>query len=362
MLTVKNMRGLALAALLGTSVSGTATPAAAGNLPSGRAAVIPCGDVAELAERIEQANDLGAGAIVLTPGCTYTLTAPADEPVGPHGANGLPTITGRLAIIGSGATITRDSATPFRIAEVAAQGSLVLAGITLSGGSATKALGTPGGGILTRGSLTVINSRITDNTASGVGGGIAVASGARAQVAGGTVSENTGSDGGGVHVGTSGRLTVSNAFVADNTAAFTGGGLATFGTTVLNTTRVRDNSAAAFEGGGIHTATGTLTINAGRVEDNEAGSYGGGIANWGSTVQLRSTVLDDNTATDDGGGLYNSSGTSRLIGSRVTDNTAVNGEGGGILLVGGSVGLTATRVAGNDPDQCAPAGSVTGCP
>ncbi|CAM5349720.1 right-handed parallel beta-helix repeat-containing protein [Streptomyces aurantiogriseus] len=361
MLTVKYMRGLALAALLGTSVSGTATPAAAGNLPSGGAAVVPCGDVAELTERIDRANALGAGAIVLAPGCTYTLTAPADEPVGLNGANGLPTITGRLVIIGPGATITRGSVTPFRIAEVAAQGSLVLAGVTISGGSATAAAGTPGGGILNQGTLTVVNSRITDNTASGAGGGIAVASGARAQLANSTVSENTGSDGGGLHVGASGRLTVATTSVVDNTAASTGGGLATFGTTVLSSTKVRENTTVGFEGGGIYTATGTLTVNAGRIEDNTAGSYGGGIANWGSTVHLRSTVVDENTATDDGGGLYNNTGTTRLISSRVTDNTAQNGQGGGVYLAGGSVSLTAALVAGNDPDQCAPAGSVSGC-
>ncbi|GKQ36616.1 right-handed parallel beta-helix repeat-containing protein [Streptomyces sp. A012304] len=361
MLTVKNARGLALAALLGTSVSVIATPAAAETLTSGGTAVVPCGDVAKLTERIEQANTLGVGVIVLAPGCTYTLTAPSAELVGVNGANGLPAITSRLSIIGRGATITRSSLTPFRIAEVAAQGSLVLSGVTVSGGSATAAVGTPGGGILNQGTLTVVNSRIIGNAASGAGGGVAVTAGARAQLVNSTVSQNTGSDGGGLHVGDSGRLTVSSASVVDNTATATGGGLATFGTTVINRSRVRDNTAVGFEGGGIYTATGTLTVNAGRIEDNDAGSYGGGIANWGSTVYLRASLLDENTATEDGGGLYNNSGTSRLISSRVTDNTAENGQGGGVFVAGGSVTLTAALVAGNDPDQCAPAGSVLGC-
>ncbi|MEU0071529.1 right-handed parallel beta-helix repeat-containing protein [Streptomyces sp. NPDC006332] len=328
------MRGLALAVLLSTSVPGLAAPAAAESRSAGRAATVPCGDVTELIRQVNQANTVGAGVITLAPGCTYTLTAPA-ETSGPEGANGLPTVTGQLIIYGSAATITRDSATPFRIAEVATQGSLRLQGITVSGGSATADPGTDGGGILARGRLTLVASAVTGNTASHLGGGIAVTSGATAQLTATTVSGNQASDGGGIHVDTTGRLTVTSGSVKYNNATYTGGGLANFGSTVLSGSTIRDNTTEYFEGGGIYTATGPLTVTGGSIAWNTATTYGGGIANYGSTVLLVGTSVRDNTAGESGGGVFQGMGTFRLVGS---------------------------PVIGNTPDQCAPPGTVPGCP
>lgn len=122
MLTVMNVRCLALAALLGTSVAGTVAPATADSLSPRRAAAVPCGDVTALIQEINQANSRGSGVISLTPGCDYPLSGPA-QPSGPNGPNGLPAITGILVISGASASITRATGTPFRIAEVAAGGS-----------------------------------------------------------------------------------------------------------------------------------------------------------------------------------------------------------------------------------------------
>lgn len=146
MLSWKNTRTLAVATLLGAAVSAVAAPATASS-PALRARAVPCGDVAELIEQVNEANARGRGSILLSSGCTYALTAPAL----PDGANGLPTITGNVALTGSRVTITRQSPTPFRIAEVAPQGELTLNGITVSGGSATGNSATVGGGILTEG-------------------------------------------------------------------------------------------------------------------------------------------------------------------------------------------------------------------
>ncbi|CAM5709532.1 hypothetical protein SALBM311S_10023 [Streptomyces alboniger] len=333
MLTVKTMRGLALAVLLSASVPALTAPATAESLPSRRAAVVPCGDVAELNRQISQANTVGAGVIALT-GCTYTLTAPA-ETSGPDGANGLPTVTGKVIIYGSAATITRGSSTPFRIAEVATQGSLTLLGITVSGGSATAGSRHRRRRHPDTRKPRLVASAVTGNTASGIGGGIAVAAGAAAQLTAGTVSGNQASDGGGIHVSASGRLTVTSGSVKNNTATFTGGGLANFGSTVLTSTTIRDNTTDTFEGGGIYTATGPLTVYGGSVAGNTAATYGGGITNSGSTVLLVGTSVRGNTAGEQGGGLYRSGGTFRLIASTVTGNT---------------------------PDQCAPSGAVLGCP
>ncbi|WP_344388705.1 hypothetical protein [Streptomyces vastus] len=150
---------------------------------------MPCEDVTELIKQVNEANTRGRGTVVPSSGCSYELNAPA-VPDGTSGASGLPIITGELTISGNRATITRQSTTPFRIAEVAQQGSLTLNGITVSGGSAAEDSGTAGGGILTEGTLRLVASRITGNTASVLGGGIAVASGATARLAGSIVSDN----------------------------------------------------------------------------------------------------------------------------------------------------------------------------
>ncbi|WP_328768589.1 right-handed parallel beta-helix repeat-containing protein [Streptomyces sp. NBC_00286] len=367
MLTLKKARALAVAVLLSVSVAGIAIPATAKSLPARQRLPVPCEDVAELIKQVNEANTRGRGTIVLSSGCSYELTAPA-VPDGTNGATGLPIITGQITITGSRATITRQSATAFRIAEVAQQGSLTLNGITVSGGSATGGSGTVGGGILTEGTLRLVASRITGNTASVLGGGIAVVSGATARLAGSIVSDNraddgnTAGDGGGIHVGDSARLTVQGGSIQSNTAASTGGGLATFGTTVLGGTTVRGNRTENFEGGGIITAFGPLTLNGGRVTGNEAATYGGGIANLGlgSTLRLRNTTVDYNVSKIDGGGLYHQAGTSVLVGGRVFSNHA-GGQGGGIFRVGGSVVLTGAPVVQNTPDNCAPSGDVPGC-
>ncbi|MGW7255714.1 right-handed parallel beta-helix repeat-containing protein [Streptomyces sp. NPDC054834] len=360
MLTVKKTRALVLAALLSTSVSGIATSAAAAS-PQAPGAVVPCGDVDELIRQINRANARGTGTIALSSRCEYKLTVPA-VPTGPHGADGLPVITGNLTIVADTgtATVTRATATPFRIAEVAPQGSLTLKGITLSNGSATSEPGSVGGGILTRGTLSLAASRITGNTASVTGGGIEVASSGTARLTSSAVTQNTASDGGGIHVDTSGRLTVNSGSIYGNTATFTGGGLATNGTTVLNGTFVRGNTTDTFEGGGIFTAIGPLTVNSGDISGNTAASHGGGIANFGSAVRLLSTSVVGNTAELDGGGLYNQAGTSYFLAGKVTANRAA-GQGGGIFRAGGSVTLVRTPVNGNAPDNCAPTGAVTGC-
>ncbi|UUU24944.1 hypothetical protein [Streptomyces sp. DSM 40750] len=191
----------------------------------------------------------------------------------PGGVNGPPTITGNLTITGDRATITRQSATPFRIAEVAPQGSLTVQGVTVSRGSATDNSATADGGILTEGTLLPVASRITGNTASVLGGGIAVASGATARLTSSTVSDNSAGDGGGIHVGDSARLNVAGGSIQRNEATFLGGGLATFGITALNGAAVRDNSSENFEGGGICTALGPLTVSGGFVTGNEAASF-----------------------------------------------------------------------------------------
>jgi alpha-tubulin suppressor-like RCC1 family protein len=151
---------------------------------------IPNGDVAALTAAILTANSNGqANVINLAPKGSYVLTEVA-EGTDSNLSAGLPVIRSPLTINGNGATIRRSSApaTPdFLIIQVSA-GSLVIDGVTLTGGShgglrhtntpvvirnSTITRNTGDGGVSNScGNLTIVNSTISYNTsATGFGGG-----------------------------------------------------------------------------------------------------------------------------------------------------------------------------------------------
>src|SRR6185369_10191868 len=96
-----------------------------------------------------------------------------------YGATGLPVVTSTITITGngSGSTIERSSADPFRLLAVAASGNLTLQNLTLQGGQAhydgVDFITGGGGAILNNfGTCTVTKSTITGNTADQAGGGV----------------------------------------------------------------------------------------------------------------------------------------------------------------------------------------------
>ena len=111
----------------------------------------------------------GHQIITLTPGCTYTLAA-AD-----NAANGLPVITGDIAVQGRGATIRRaGAAAPFRLIKVADGAKLSLADLSLTGGLAKDDCADDpfgfivacGGAIENLGTLTVERASISNSAAT----------------------------------------------------------------------------------------------------------------------------------------------------------------------------------------------------
>lgn len=198
-----------------------AVPALAGSASAWTSAVnVPCSAGATgLVAAITTANVAG-GTINLAPGCTYSLTSSnngSSGPMGLPGFNGLPVVTNTITINGFGATIAANS-TSFRIFQVNGPGgNLTLQRVTLTGGNASA-----GGAILNaEGAVTLNNSRVTDNTAQGGGGGIAS----------GVVNPND--------LGPIGTLTLNASQVNDNVSVGGGGG------GILKTTRGRPRSTSA---------------------------------------------------------------------------------------------------------------------
>ncbi len=189
--------------------------------------------------------------------------------------------------------------------------------------------------------LSVTRSVFTGNT----GSGISIASDdASVSVTHTDFRCNTGGAGAGIDLGSedSGDLTATEDVFAGNTATGSGGGI-------------------------YDLENGTLTGDT--FTGNSATSGGAVLDEWHMGVS--DTVFRGNKASADGGAIYQENlfgnGTLGISGGRITGNTA-GGDGGGIYNAGpinpagGSADVSpTTTVRNNQPDNCAPAGTVGGC-
>ena len=204
---------------------------------------------------------------------------------------------------------------------------------------------------------------ITDNAATGNGGGIhitAPAGGADFAVSGAGLTGNTAGAGGALYLVTAsgGRAELSQAIVSGNRAAGeiagSGGGLWIQNTSPDNglSVSLRDtilqHNEAAVQGGGLYLlagpAEGSLTVIDSALSGNTAGTNGGGLlmgSGGGAAVTITDSRFEQNIADERGGGLYfaNTGGriSSRLhiSGTMVTGNRA-GSEGGGLRMTSGT--------------------------
>jgi hypothetical protein len=177
-----------------------------------------------------------------------------------------------LSISGAGASSTTVDGTHSGRVFTIIGATVTLHDLTIANGTVE---GSPGGGIINNGTLTVSNSTLTGNAAR-TGGGIFNYS----------------------------TLTVSNSTLADNSASNNGGGIANVGTLTVSNSTLAGNSASGEYGygGGIDNG-GTLTVSNSTLAGNSASGaygYGGGIINSGTLTASNST-LAGNSAYDGGG-------------------------------------------------------------
>jgi WD40 repeat protein len=257
--------------------------------------------VADLRTAISSANsNPAAETICLSTGAIYTFN---DGPYSSDGPNALPTITGELTIYGNNATLTRAAGAPnFRFFRVNGDSSLTLRDMTLSSGNPG---GTNKGGVVRSvGTLHIVNSTLTGNSAPGGGGAVNVVQGI-ATITDSTLSNNTTTNAAG------GALYISG------------------GTTTLTNTTLSGNSVpiGSWSGGGIFLATGTLNINGGTISGN-TGRNGGGVFVSNGTITIDGTLFENNTAGNHGGGFYINAGSVMMSSVRFEGNTATNLGGG----------------------------------
>ncbi|MCA9052306.1 MAG: right-handed parallel beta-helix repeat-containing protein [Planctomycetaceae bacterium] len=152
--------------------------------------------------------------------------------------------------------------------------------------------------------------------------------------------------GGAVHV-ESGSLTITRSSLVDNRVDGNGGAINAYLADVeLNESTVAGNSSTN-EGGGIEFAVGSLTVNNSTISSNSA-AYGGGIFASSGTVQISGSVLNDNESEDSGGAIFSMAADVTLERSTVTGNDS--GESGGGVYSRSNVTVNRSTISDNSAD------------
>jgi hypothetical protein len=199
--------------------------------------------------------------------------------------------------------------------------------------------------------LIVTASRISGNTGTNSGAGIAN-DGGTAVVTGSTLSGNKANHSPGGAVANYGPITLSHDTLSGNLAAY-GGALeaayaGTPGQQVVLESTLAGNKALA--GGAIDDATDTLYVTASTLAGNSA-DLGGGIEVEGASfVYLRNSTLTGNTARSGTGGAIDT----YACGGGLVSYTTIAGNSSGLNLPCSNLEVTGSIIASSPPARTAP--------
>ena len=185
------------------------------------------------------------------------------------------------------------------------------------------------------------------------GGGLMVEAGAAVTLTGSALVNNRANYGGGAYV--YGTLTILTSTVTQNTADLDGAGIYNDGGTLVvrGSTVSENNASAAGSGGGIFNRQGTMAVSHSSLAGNVAAVRGGGIASDQGVVEIESTTLRGNRAADFGGGIASSGmmtvSNSTLSGNEATGSVAHTSGGGAIYQEdgGSEMRLIHATITGN---------------
>ncbi|GBD20929.1 putative outer membrane protein pmp20 [bacterium HR28] len=278
--------------------------------------------------------DVGSGATVVLEGLTLTGGAASHED--PRDFDGGAVWVGGVLQLSDVQFVSNSAQKHGGAVFVAPSGTIVLAPdagtIVFEGNQAGASAEEPGNG----GALAVEGTVILDGTVRLTGN--------QASGVGGAIWVKDG------RLVLGSRVSIGGAGASDpNQAGVDGGGVAVEGGQVeLQGTLVRGNVIEEREGrgGGLWVAKGQVTLRGATVVGNRAG-LGGGIATDEGILTLLDSEVRENQAMQDGGGLaILGRGSGQIIGGTIAGNTAVEGDGGG-LFNAGTLALSRTVIEGN---------------
>ncbi len=214
-----------------------------------------------------------------------------------------------LVIEGYGYAVDGQDTAGVRPFNVAANTTVTMTALTVSGGNLTGA-SDHGGGIHNEGNLTLNQCTVSNNSAY-FGGGVSNKS-SLVVVDSDFYNNQGGGGGGGLENYAGGMTTISGSIFWNNTAGNTGGegtgaGLQnSAGTVTVTNSTFSGNQALGTtdEGGGaIMHYVGALTLQNITVANNSSATKGGGISQTGGTVTLNNAIVANNSATGSGPNL-----------------------------------------------------------
>ncbi len=259
---------------------------------------------------VQEANALpGADVIQLRSG-TYILQ---DDPSSPPRNRGDIDVTEDLTIRPLSGSPIIDGKALSRIFEVTG-GTLVLMNLTLNAGNAT--------------------SEFASDPACGFDGGAVCAIGADVRLEGCTVTGHRGENGGALFVN-GGTLTLLRSNISGNTASSLGGGIAAQGAMLdIEDTTIADNKidiGGSFGGGvAVYDGSSLDVLNSTFSGNTAVGTGGGLVVTHAADVAIRNSTFSGNTSSDGVGGAIDFRGdtTSFLL----ANVTIARNSGGGLML------------------------------
>ncbi len=198
-------------------------------------------------------------------------------------------------------------------------GIITLTNSTVSGNTATTGAG---GGLYNGYMLRLTNSAVSNNSAAISGGGLHNKVGSTATVINSTLSGNTSGTGGGLL--NNGTVELINSTVSNNTATANGGGIASGGSVTVTNSTVSTNSATF--GGGFYLSSSTAALNNSTVSANSANNTGGGIYGVTSTVNLNNSIIANSPSGGDCSVTTISASNSLIEGGGCGVTNGVNGN------------------------------------
>jgi polymorphic membrane protein len=332
----KLLRAAAVVAVLGgTATLGLGTQAAMAT-PTTHNVLCSTNATDGLIYWMTSANYATGDTLSLAPHCTYWVSGP------------LPSVMKGLIIDGNGASIVRNTNTPFSIFVVGcAAGDLTLNGVNVKNGGGA---GVDGGAVDVTNSLATLNvnggtfsgnSADFNDTVGGYGG--AIANEGILNVVGATFTGNSANWGGAVYSENSTESAMLDHDSFTNNNANEGGAIYNDDNDMsISADSFRTNSATGEdgEGGAIfndYTLEVDVTVNAGDslFMMNTASYEGGAIYNDAETVNLAHSLVELNRAWEGGGGIYN--------------------DGAGVVV------LSTDEIIQNSPNNCDPTDTIDGC-
>lgn len=283
-------------------------------------------------DALDTVQSTGGGTITFS--CSGTITFTSQKTI-----NTNVTIDGGDAI-----TIDGDDTRLFR---VAASGSLTLDSLVLQHG--LVGFQENGGAVMSAGSVTVIDSTFSENTADDGG---AIWNSGPTSITGSTFSGNLATSSQAPYGGaiwSSGPVTVdSSSFVDNSTSSFGWAGAIMIDRGHLTATNSTFSGNSAGSGGAIGFDPASSYFGAGNSFTNNSASVGGAMAfSGGTTATIVDSVFNENSAGS-AGAIWNfSDGVITIINSTLTDNTATSIGGAAIVGTDGAFRLIDSTVSGN---------------